>query len=120
MRRVLVSTPTLTPPPAPAHVLAYAWEYRLNASRHRAPAGRLVAQLKNSGQDDHDLTVRRSAGGAPLGSTGIVHAGDLGVLRVTLGPGRYLLYCSISDHEARGMRAVLVVSKRKAARATHR
>ena len=101
-------------------MLAYASEYRLNASRRRAPAGRLVAQLVNSGQDDHDLTVRRASGGAPVGSTGIVHAGRLGVLRLTLKPGRYVLYCSISDHEARGMRAVLVVAKRKATRAAHR
>ena len=120
MRKVLVSTPTLTPPAAPAHVLAYASEYRLSASRRRAPAGRLVAQLVNSGQDDHDLTVRRVTGGAPIGSTGIVHAGDVAELRVTLKPGRYLLYCSIADHEARGMRAVLVISTRKAPHATHR
>ena len=119
MGEVLVSTPTLTPPAAPAHVLAFASEYRLSASRRRAPAGRLVAQLKNTGQDDHDLTVRRASGGAPLGSTGIVHAGALGALRLTLTPGRYVLYCSISDHEARGMRALLVVSKRKAGHATH-
>ena len=120
MGRVLVSTPTLTPPAAPAHVLAFASEYRLSASRRRAPAGRLIAQLKNTGQDDHDLTVRRAAGGALLGSTGVVHAGGLGTLRLTLKPGSYVLYCSISDHEARGMRAGLVVSKRKATRATHR
>jgi hypothetical protein len=113
MSRVLVSTPTLLPSAAPAHVLAYASEYRLAASRRRAPAGRIVAELVNSGQDDHDLTVRRAAGGAPLGSTSVVHAGKLGVLRLTLKPGRYVLYCSIADHEARGMRAVLVVSKRR-------
>ena len=33
---------------------------------------------------------------------------DLGGSPTTLKPGRYVLYCSISDHEARGMRAVLV------------
>ena len=117
---MLVSTPPLTLPAPPAHLLAYASEYRLNASRAAAPAGRLIAQLKNSGQDDHDLTVRRANGGGALATTGTVHAGELGGLRLTLKPGRYVLYCSISDHEARGMRATLVISTRKKHHAANR
>ena len=74
----------------------------------------LVAQLKNNGQDDHDLAVR-NARGKIIASTGVVRHGALGQLRVRLRPGRYVLVCTLADHEARGMRAVLVVRARKGA-----
>ncbi len=72
----------------------------------------LVAQLQNNGQDDHDLAVR-NARGQIIAKTTIVHHGGLGQLRVRLKPGRYQLICTLADHEARGMRAVLVVRARK-------
>jgi hypothetical protein len=36
-------------------------------------------------------------------------------LRVRLRPGRYVLVCTLGDHEALGMRTVLVVRARKGA-----
>jgi hypothetical protein len=109
---VLVSTPHQSASPPPARLLAFASEFRLGTSRSQAPAGVLVAQLKNNGQDDHDLAVR-SAQGRIVASTGVVRHGALGRLRVRLRPGRYVLVCTLADHEARGMRAVLVVRARK-------
>jgi hypothetical protein len=111
---VLVSTPHHTASPPPARLLAFASEYRLGTSRASAPAGVLVAQLKNNGEDDHDLAVRNRRGRV-VATTGVVHHGGLGRLRVRLKPGRYVLLCTIADHEARGMRAVLVVRARKEA-----
>jgi hypothetical protein len=111
---VLVSTPHQSASPPPARLLAFASEYRLGTSRSRAPAGVLVAQLKNNGQDDHDLAVR-NARGRVVATTGVVRHGALGQLRVRLRPGRYVLVCTLADHEARGMRAVLVVRARKGA-----
>jgi hypothetical protein len=93
-------------------MLAFATEYRLGTSRAKAPAGVLVAQLQNNGQDDHDLAVR-NAQGRIIARTAIVHHGGLGQLRVRLRPGRYQLVCTLADHEARGMRATLVVRARK-------
>ncbi|MDX6597533.1 MAG: hypothetical protein QOE87_1420 [Gaiellales bacterium] len=72
----------------------------------------LVAQLKNIGQDDHDLAVRDPRGKI-VASTGVVGHGALGRLRVRLRPGRYVLVCTLADHEARGMRTVLVVGARR-------
>jgi hypothetical protein len=109
---VLVSTPHQAATPPPAHLLAFATEYRIGTSRAKAPAGVLVAQLQNNGQDDHDLAVR-NARGQIIASTKVVHHGGLGQLRVRLKPGRYQLVCTLADHEARGMRAVLVVRARK-------
>ncbi len=111
---MLDSTPHQPASQPPARLLAFASEFRLGASRHKAPAGVLVAQLKNNGQDDHDLAVR-NARGSIVASTGVVVHGALGQLRVRLRPGRYVLVCTISDHEARGMRSVLVVRARKGA-----
>lgn len=111
---MLVSTPHQSASPPPARLLAFASEFRLGTSRAKAPAGVLVAQLKNIGQDDHDLAVR-NARGRIVASTGVVRHGALGQLRVRLRPGRYVLVCTLSDHEARGMRAVLVVRARKGA-----
>jgi hypothetical protein len=109
---VLVSTPHQSAAPPPARLLAFATEYRIGTSRARAPAGMLVAQLQNNGQDDHDLAVR-TAGGRIVASTGVVHHGRLGRLQVRVKPGRYRLVCTLADHEARGMTALLVVRARK-------
>ena len=111
---MLVSTPHQSASPPPARLLAFASEYRIGTSRDKAPAGVLVAQLKNNGQDDHDLAVRDKRG-LIIASTGVVTHGALGRLRVRLRPGRYVLVCTIADHEARGMRTVLVVRARKGA-----
>jgi hypothetical protein len=109
---VLVSTPHQSASSPPAHLLAFASEFRIGASRGSAPAGVLVAELKNNGEDDHDLAVRDPRGRI-IASTGVVRHGALGRLRVLLRPGRYVLVCTLADHEALGMRAVLVVRGRK-------
>jgi hypothetical protein len=111
---VLVSTPHQSASPPPARLLAFASEFHIGASRKSAPAGVLVAELKNNGQDDHDLAVR-NAHGQVIASTGVVRHGALGRLRVRLRPGRYVLVCTLADHEALGMRSVLVVRARKEA-----
>ena len=111
---MLVSTPHQSASPLPAHLLAFASEFHIGASRKSVSAGVLVAQLKNNGQDDHDLAVR-NARGRIVASTGVVRHGALGRLRVRLRPGRYVLVCTLADHEALGMRSVLVVRARKGA-----
>ena len=111
---MLVSTPHQSASPPPARLLAFASEFHLGASRSSAPAGVLVAELKNNGEDDHDLAVRNPRGQI-IASTGVVRHGALGRLRVRLRPGRYVLVCTLADHEALGMRTVLVVRARKGA-----
>ena len=111
---MLVSTPHQSASQPPARLLAFASEFRLGTSRAKAPAGVLIAQLKNNGQDDHDLAVRNPRGQI-IAKTGVVEHGALGRLRVRLRPGRYVLVCTIADHEALGMRSVLVVRARKGA-----
>lgn len=95
-----MAVPALPPPPAP--MLVHADEFRLNGSRRAGPSGLWRIQLRNNGEDDHDLRIRR-LDARLLASSPIVHPGTLGVVRVRLAPGRYILYCSLADHEARGM-----------------
>jgi hypothetical protein len=96
-----------TEPAAPARMLVFASEFRLNASRARIPAGRLVLQLRNIGEDDHDLVIRSRRDGRRVAASPELHPGRGAEVRVRLRPGRYLLVCSVADHEQRGMRVEL-------------
>jgi plastocyanin len=85
-------------------------EYRLTAYRTSVPRGTVRFNLANYGEDGHDLVVRTS-GGRELGRSGEVRAGKRTTLQVRLAPGTYRLICDLADHEARGMRATLRVTR---------
>jgi hypothetical protein len=74
-------------------------------------AGRVTIELANFGEDVHDLRLRRRGGTRTLGIA-TVDPGRQGELSARLVPGRYVLWCSIADHRARGMHAALVVRRR--------
>jgi uncharacterized cupredoxin-like copper-binding protein len=99
------------PPPAPARVLAFSREFRFNLSRAAVPAGPLRLQLRNIGEDEHDLRVI-GPHGAARAETGVVLPGRVGQLRVRLPRGRYTLICTVADHAARGMTTTLDVRPR--------
>lgn len=100
--------PPLAMPVAPARVLTFADEFRFNLSRRAFPAGRLILQLKNIGEDDHDFRIVGPRG-AVRAQTGIVKAGRLGEIRTRLGRGRYAYLCTVADHAARGMAGSFLV-----------
>ena len=110
----LAATPPLAPPAAPARVLGFADEFRFSLSRAGFPAGPLVLQLKNNGEDDHDLRIVGPHGAIRTG-TGIVSPDDLGEIRTTLAQGRYTYLCTVADHAARGMTGSFIVTARKRA-----
>ena len=108
----MLAPPPPTSPPAlvrvhqaaarPSRLLVFATEYRLDTSRRTAPPGPLIAQLKNNGQDDHDLAIR-TLGGRVLAKTPLVHPGRVGQFKVKLRAGKYWLVCTVPGHEAMGM-----------------
>ncbi len=101
-----------TPPlPPPAHVQVVAREFTFTLSRPKVRAGRVLIELVDFGMDPHDLTLQR-VGSEKTQTLGEVKPGQRALLDVTLQPGRYRLWCSIGDHVARGMQAVLVVVRR--------
>jgi hypothetical protein len=96
--------------PARLQVTALEFEYRL--SRQRVPEGRLLVELANFGQDEHDLALRR-VGGTRTFALPKTLPGERRTRELRLGPGRYRLWCRLGDHAARGMYAQLRVTKRR-------
>jgi hypothetical protein len=98
----------------PARLLVYAQEWSLWASRPSVPAGRVVVQLWNRGQDAHDLRVRRvdargRMSGGVLASMRTTLPGTISTASWHLRAGRYELYCAMPGHMKLGMRARLTV-----------
>jgi hypothetical protein len=97
----------------PARMLVYAQEWSLYPSRSTVPAGRVVAQLWNRGEDAHDLRIRRlDRRGRMVGRAQGVRVTQSGQLRQAswrLKRGRYELYCSMPGHLKLGMHSRLVV-----------
>ena len=84
-------------------------EFRIAPYRRTVPPGSVKFNVKNFGEDVHDLVVV-SPKGRTLGTTGEIAAGGLGVLRVRLRtPGVYRLVCTQADHAARGMKSRITV-----------
>jgi plastocyanin len=97
---------------APARVLVYAQEWSLWPSRVSVPAGPLLVQLANRGQDPHDLRIRALRHGRMTGraqGVGVTASGRIATAGWRLVPGTYELYCSLAGHLHAGMRTRLVV-----------
>lgn len=99
--------PTSTPPSVP-HVQVIAVEYRFTLSRPSVPAGSVVFDFVNHGQDEHNLNARPPEGQAS-GLVGSTPSEGMGQLEVQLKPGTYTLFCSLAGHEQKGMKATLTV-----------
>lgn len=86
-------------------------EFTLTLSRPSVRAGSVSVELVNFGMDNHDLVIKSTKAGAkPIRFKQLAPRGRAErTLRVT--PGRYALWCSVSNHKARGMRATLVVTR---------
>jgi plastocyanin len=85
-------------------------EFRIGLSRTKVKAGRYRVEFVNYGEDDHDLAITRK-GSAYTRQLPTVKPGDTDALTVRLKRGTYVLWCTIDDHKARGMRAVIRVKK---------
>jgi hypothetical protein len=95
--------------PARVQVTALEFEYRL--SRLRVPEGKVLVELANFGEDEHDLALRR-VGGKRIFALPKTLPGERRTIALRLGPGRYRLWCRLGDHAVRGMYANLRVTKR--------
>jgi plastocyanin len=100
----------LTLPPPPARVQVVAQEFRYALSRQTIQAGPAVIELRNAGQDAHDLLMQR-IGGKRVYRWPTVQAGGIADREFKLLPGTYRLWCSIANHRSLGMQATLVVRR---------
>jgi plastocyanin len=95
-------------PPSVPHVQVSAVEYAFTLSRTTVPAGKVIFQFVNNGQDEHNLQIAPSKG--PLaGSFADTPAKGIGDLQLEMQPGQYKLFCSLPTHEQEGMKATLTV-----------
>jgi uncharacterized cupredoxin-like copper-binding protein len=94
--------------PTPARLGVSEHEFHLTLSRASVKAGVLEIELQNDGEDPHDLRVRR-VGGSHTFSIPLTQPGKRRTVAIRVRPGRYRLWCSIADHRALGMQALLRV-----------
>jgi hypothetical protein len=101
------------PPPSdpllPSFVSAAAREFSLTLSRPLVGAGSVRIELRNSGEDPHNLVVSPEGTHTPLASFSTLDPGLYERRTVELAPGRYQLWCSLERHETKGMSVTLRV-----------
>jgi plastocyanin len=100
-------------PAGPAHVQVTAEDsngYHFILSRTAVPAGEVVIEFVNHGQDEHNIHAVEPAAGTEAG--GLAENALPGThtdLTLDLRAGSYTLFCSLPGHEAKGMKATLTV-----------
>jgi hypothetical protein len=88
-------------------------EWRVTLYRNRVPTGPVKLNVRNFGEDGHDLAVRNRHGRV-LGTMPELRPGQTDSLTVRLRrPGRFVVFCSLEGHEELGMRARLTAVKRR-------
>jgi Cupredoxin-like domain len=95
---------------APQRVQVTALEFEYRLSRLSVPQGPALIELVNYGEDEHDLKLRR-VGGTRVWTLRKLLPGSHATLAVRLRPGTYRLWCGVTDHRSRGMRATLRVRR---------
>jgi plastocyanin len=98
------------PPPPPAHVQVVSEEFRYMLSRQTVKAGWAVIELRNLGEDAHDLQMRR-IGGTRVYRWPVAQSGETVERELKLLPGVYRFTCRVASHSALGMVATLRVKK---------
>ena len=107
------TTPTTTdPPPPPACPTALGvseGEYYTSLSRTALCPGRVRIELRNTGEDPHNLVIEDLGDASVVATWDDAGPGDVAAKQVTLGAGTYKLFCALPDHELKGMHAVITV-----------
>jgi plastocyanin len=101
-------TPVQSKPTEVPHVEVTAVEYKFTLSRTTVPAGKVILQFVNKGMDEHNLNVLGGEGEL-ASSFANEQSGGISEQAVTFKAGSYMLFCSLPEHEAKGMKATLVV-----------
>jgi plastocyanin len=102
-------TPEPEPEPEANRLSVTAREFYFVLSRPKVKAGSLPVELNNQGADAHNLNIRREGDeGEPLQipETG---SEQRNVASFDLPAGKYRLWCSLPEHEEKGMATTLVV-----------
>ena len=102
------------PQPTPVTALGVTHrEFSTVLSRLSVPAGEVVVQVRNAGEDPHDLQVIALDGQGGGDAFAAVEPGATATKRVPMAAGTYYLFCSLVDsvdHRQAGMQATLTVT----------
>jgi hypothetical protein len=96
--------------PTPARLGVSATEFRLTLTRPAVKAGVVEIELQNDGEDPHDLRIRR-VGGSHTFTVPLTSSGKRRTVAIRMRAGQYRLWCSLADHRALGMQALLRVRR---------
>ena len=78
-------------------------------SRPSVKAGTVTIELNNQGEDPHNLNLRPEGSDAEPLTLPETDSLQRSVASFDLEPGKYRLWCSLPEHEERGMATSLVV-----------
>jgi plastocyanin len=125
-----VSAPPTTPPVLPAppateplplspeepqpegpvsHLSVKAAEWSYTLSRPEVDSGEVIVELNNQGEDNHNLELQREGSAEPPLAVPEAAPDERTTAHIDLSPGTYRLYCSLFQHDEKGMHATLVV-----------
>jgi plastocyanin len=106
------STDPVTTTPAPSCPTALGvseGEYYTHLSRTALCPGSILVELRNAGEDPHNLEIVDVESGSTVATWDDVEPGDAVSKRLTLAAGTYRLFCSLPTHDEKGMHAVISV-----------
>jgi plastocyanin len=119
---VAATTPTPLPAPGPGPPAPEPEANRVGVSAHdqggdlgfaltrpEVKAGRVTVELNNQGEDPHNLNLEREGGGEPVYALPNALPSQQQVASFELPAGTYRLWCSLPEHEGKGMHSTLVV-----------
>jgi plastocyanin len=95
-------------PPSVPHVQVSAVEYSFSLSRTSVPAGKVVLQFVNDGQDPHNLDLETGEE-PPTAAFANTPSKGVSTIELEMHPGSYTLFCTLPGHELKGMKATLLV-----------
>lgn len=101
--------PTTPTPSCPTALGVTEDEYHTYLSRSALCPGSLTVQLRNTGEDPHNLTILNLGTGDTVATWDDAGPGDVVSKHVTLPAGTYRLFCTLPQHDEKGMHAVITV-----------
>jgi plastocyanin len=91
-------------------VQVLAREYSFTLSRAEVPAGKVIVEFVNDGEDPHNMhAVHADEEGSQVGAFANTAPSTHADEAFQMPAGSYTLFCSLPGHEAKGMKATLIV-----------
>ena len=104
------ASPPPEPDPGPARLSVKATEFSFTLSRPSLTPGEAIVELNNQGEDPHNLKLRIEGSEEPPLEVSEAGPQESRTAAFDLAAGSYRLWCSLPEHEEKGMKATLLVA----------